>query len=159
MASVSHPSELTLSERVRTLVEEVLASTPHYIVDLEVKGAVGSQSITIFVDSDTNVGVDDLASISRDVGFLIDTEDLFPSRYQLTVSTPGVDRPLKLHRQYLKNIGRTLHVHFEKAEGGNTEVKGELLSVSEDVLLVNSPKGEVTIPFSAIKWAKVKLPW
>lgn len=152
--------DTNLTARVQALIEEVLAPTPHFLVELDVRGAIGSQVVNAYIDSDSAIGVDDLARISREVEFLLDTEDLFPARYQLNVSTPGVGRPLKLIRQYHKNIGRTLHVHFEKEPGVNTEVTGTLQSVTEAHITVEDPnKGAQEIPFDAILWAKVKLPW
>jgi len=150
----------TTADRVRALVDEVLIHTPHFIVELDVRGARGSQVVEVFIDSDDAIDVDEIARISREVGFLLDTEDLFPSRYHLNVSTPGVDRPLRLPRQYVKNIGRTLQVHYAKDEDSNTEVTGTLTAADDDGIEVAVSDDETRrIPYSAIHWAKVQLPW
>ena len=103
--------------RVKTLVEEVLAGSPHFLVDLEVRGARGSQAVDVFIDSDEGLGVGTLARISREVAFLLDTGEVIAGHYRLNVSSPGLDRPLKLPRQYKKNVGRALRVHYQKPEG------------------------------------------
>lgn len=150
-----------VADRVRALVDEVLVGTPHYLVEIEVRGSRGSQVVDIFVDSDRDIGLDELAHISREVGFLMDTEELMDSRYNLNVSSPGVDRPLKLPRQYKKNVGRQLQVHYQKADGsGNTEVTAELKRADEEAIEVAVSSSEVRrIPLGDILWAKVKLPW
>lgn len=147
--------------RVRALADEVLASTPYYLVDLDVRGRRGSQVVNLYVDGDEGVGVDDLAEISREVGFLLDVEDVCDGPYTLTVSTPGLDRPLRLHRQYKKNIGRTLLVHHRKADGsGNTDTVGQLTEIDEEALYLTPDKGKTQqISFADVHWAKVKLPW
>jgi ribosome maturation factor RimP len=149
----------TLAERVRALVDEVLVHTPHYIVELDVRGARGSQVVELFIDSDGPLDVDEVARVSREVGFLLDTEDLFPSRYHLNVSTPGVDRPLRLPRQYDKNVGRTLQVHYAKDAHNNTEITGTLTATDDDGIEITVDDESQHIPYSAIHWAKVQLPW
>jgi ribosome maturation factor RimP len=149
-----------LVDRVRALVNEVLVHTPHFVVELDVRGARGSQVVEVFIDSDEELDVDEVARVSREVGFLLDTEDLFPSRYHLNVSTPGVDRPLRLPRQYAKNVGRTLQVHYARDAEHNTEVVGTLTAAGEDGIDIALDDDETKhIPYHAIHWAKVQLPW
>lgn len=150
-----------VAERVRALVDEVIAGSPLFVVDVDVRGRKGSQAIDIFVDSDEVLDVEALARVSREVGFLLDMEaDLVPGRYHLTVSSPGIDRPLRMPRQYRKNLNRDLRVHFRKADGsGNAEVTGALVGVDDDGIEVAAGAGSQRIAFDQIVWAKVKLPW
>ncbi len=147
--------------RVKALVEEVLAGSPHFLVELEVRGAPGSQAVDVFIDSDEGLGVDTLARISREVAFLFDAEDVIAGRYRLNVSSPGVDRPLKLPRQYKKNVGRALRVHYRKPDGdGYTEVLGDLVEADDEAIEVVVKGGQRRrILYADILWAKVQLPW
>ncbi len=148
-------------ERVRVLIEEVLEGTPHFVVELDVRGAPGSQAVDLFLDSDEALGVGMLAQIHRQIGFLLDTEEVLAGRYRLNVSSPGVDRPLKLPRQYRKNVGRKLRVHYRKPEGdGYTETLGDLVDADDEAVeLALSAAERRRIPYSDILWAKVQLPW
>ncbi|MFQ5572552.1 MAG: ribosome maturation factor RimP [Rhodothermales bacterium] len=148
-------------ERVRGLVEEVLAGTPHFLVDLDVRGASGSQVVNVFVDSDDDLGVGTLAEISRDVGFLLQTEDVIAGRYRLDVSSPGVDRPLKLPRQYKKNVGRKLRVHHRQAgDEEETELQGLLSGADDEAIELKVTATERhRILYDNIVWARVQLPW
>lgn len=150
-----------IARRVRELVEEVIGGSPVFLIDVQVRGNRGSRVVEIFVDSDEDLDVDELARISREVEFLLDLEDLITGKYSLNVSTPGLDKPLLLPRQYTKNIGRSLRVHYRKPDGtGNTEVEGELRAVSDDAIDMEASKDEtVRIRLSDIIWAKVQLPW
>lgn len=147
--------------RVTELVEEVIAGSPVFVVDVEVRGTKGSRVVEIFVDSDEGLDIDELARINNEVGFLMEMEDLIPGRYNLNVSSPGLDRPLSLPRQYKKNVGRDVRVHYEKEDGsGNTEVTGKLLGVEDDAVRVAaSESDERRIPFEKILWTKIQLPW
>lgn len=148
-------------ERIKEIVDEVLASSSAFVVEVEVRGSRGSRVVDIYVDSDEGIGIDELARISREIEFLLDTEEVIEGAYSLNVSSPGVDRPLALPRQYRKNVGRPLRVHFRKADGsGNTETTGKLVAVDEDsIQLENSGDDVRRIQFEDIIWAKVQLPW
>ncbi len=150
---------LGLEERVQTLVEGILKEGPVFLVEFSVRGSKGSQSVNIFVESDEDLGVDQLVELSSEIGFVLDVEDVMPGRYTLNVSTPDATRPLRLLRQYRKHIGRDLRVHYRKHEDTFTEVCGELLSVQESTIQIQNGKGAVQILHEDIQWAKVRLPW
>ena len=107
----------TLSEKIEAFAREAIASTPLYLVDVEVRGQKNSRIVRVFVDADEGVNLDTCASVSRQLGFLLETEDVIDGKYRLEVSTPGVDRPLADPRQYKKNVGRPLSVRYETEDG------------------------------------------
>lgn len=158
--TVAHKTK-DVASQVTALVEEVIGDSPVFVVDVDVRGSRGSQVVDIFVDSDDELDVDELARISREVGFLLDVEELFPAQYNLNVSSPGLDRPLVLPRQYKKNIGRELRVHYARADGsGNTEVEGEVVGADDEAVEIAASESDVRrIPYDSIVWAKAQLPW
>ena len=148
----SAPSDgATLEDRVRALAEEAVEGTDLFVVDVEVRGYQGSRVVSVYADAEGGAGADDLAALSRSLGFALDTEDLVKGRYRLDVSSPGADRPLSDRRQYRQHVGRTLAV--TTADGATVE--GELLSVSDDAVDL----GGMAVPFDAIREARVVLPW
>lgn len=149
------------ARRVRELTEEVIGNASVFVVDAQVRGTRGSHVVEIFVDSDEGLDVDELARISREVEFLLDMEDLIPGKYSLNVSSPGLDKPLALPRQYKKNVGRPLRVHYKKQDGsGNTEAEGKLIAAGDEIIKIEvSDEDVLQIPFDDIIWAKVQLPW
>lgn len=149
----------SLEEAVRPLAEEVLAITPYFLVDINVRGHWGSRVVEVYVDSDGEIGLDDLAEVSNELGFLLDVEDVIDGKYTLEVSSPGADRPLMMPQQYKKNVGRPLSVAY-RTEGGTDKVEGELLSADDEAIEVAAPpEGPQRIPYSDIDEAKVVLPW
>ena len=148
-----------LEEHVQALVEGVLEGGPIFLVEFSVCGSKGSHAVNVFVESDEDLGVNQLVELSREIGFVLDVEDIMPGRYTLNVSTPDATRPLRLLRQYRKHIGRNLRVHYRKQEDAFTEVCGELLSVQESSIQIQNGQGAVKILHENIQWAKVQLPW
>jgi len=121
--------------------------------------------LDIFVDSDSGMTFRKCQRISRFVEAYLDEEQPLGEKYTLNVSSPGVDRPLKFHRQYLKNIGRTLEITTTEDE----QYKGQLKTVETDHLIleakVRRKEGkrkktvteETEIAFAAIKKSIVKI--
>ncbi|ARA92296.1 MAG: ribosome maturation factor RimP [Bacteroidetes bacterium] len=150
-----------IAERIRALVQEIVEGSPLFLVDLQVRGRPGSRVVDVFIDSDEPLGVDTLAEVSRELSFLLDAEDFIKGRYHLNVSSPGVDRPLSLPRQYRKNIGRALGVYYRtEAEDAPRELRGVLVAADEEAITLEEDDGPThRIPYSAITRANVLLPW
>ena len=142
----------TLADRVRALAEEAAADTDLFVVDVDVRGFQGSRVVSVYADAESGAGADDLATLSRSLSFLLDTEDLVKGRYRLDVSTPGADRPLTDRRQYAHHAGRALAVEMSDGD----VVKGTLQSVSDAAVVLD---GHDPIPFDSIREARVLLPW
>lgn len=158
-----HVSESTddIAAYVRTVTEEVIAGTSYFLVDIEVRGHKGTRVVEIFVDSDTDLNHDDLATISGEVGFLLDMEDRIDGSYRLEVSSPGIKRPLQHPRQFKKNVGRDIRVKYKLDGETDTEnVTGTLATADDEAIEVEvAPDRRPRIPYDAIERAKLKLPW
>lgn len=165
----------SVKDRVRALTEEVIAGMGLYLVEVDVRGAKGSQVVDIVLDGDEDPTLDELARVSKEVGFLIDTEDLMLGKYDLNVSSPGADQPLTRQRQFKKNVGRDLFVQHRTGEGSDDEqpiLHGTLeaadeeaievaeLKVSKDKEQRKSKTGRVErIPYEDVIEARIELPW
>jgi ribosome maturation factor RimP len=152
-------AELILQKTER-FVTEVLASEPEYfLVEVKVKP---TNNIKVYIDGDKGIPIEKCVYFNRQLYKKIDEAQMFPEGdFSLEVSSPGVDNPLKLYRQYLKNIGRNVEVMFN--DGSKKE--GKLLqATNEDIILEQtSGKGKKTekqqlvIPFSNIKITTVQI--
>ena len=108
-----------LEEQIKKVAEERLANDGQFIVDVTVSARKGPKKVLIIMDGDQGVNIDDCADLSRRVSQELEEKSFFEEAYTLEVSTPGVDQPLKLKRQYVKNIGRKLKVKLpDKMEEG-----------------------------------------
>lgn len=96
--------EMITRERVSELLKEGFGDGPIFFVQIDVSGA---NDIRVLVDNDNGVSINDCVKVSRHLesSFDRDTED-----FSLNVSSPGADQPLRIPRQYVKNVGRDLAV-------------------------------------------------
>ncbi len=106
-------SALPLADRVRAVADEVAASREAFVTGVEVKGRSGQHIVEIFADTDAGIGVDDLAQLSREIGFALD--EVMPDKYLLNISSPGASKPLVLPRQFARHIGRRLRIDVRAA--------------------------------------------
>lgn len=144
--------------KIRELSEDVAKAHEAFVVDLSLRGERQSQILELFVDTDAGITADRCAAISRDLSSQLDQESLIPHRYTLIVSSPGLDRPLKLLRQYRKNVGRNLRVRFQTG-GEARSIVGRLLEVSDDEIIIQE-KGrdeKNSIPFKRIQESKIEI--
>jgi ribosome maturation factor RimP len=150
----------SIAAQVRAFTEEVIAGTPYFIVDVDVRGHKGTRVVEIFVESDTDLNHDDLARISNEVGFMLEVEDVIDGGYTLEVSSPGIKRPLTMPRQFKKNVGRVLRVKYKSENETNENITGELMQAGDETITVKTSAGDdVCIPYEAIERAKLDLPW
>ncbi|MCO5949983.1 ribosome assembly cofactor RimP [Mucilaginibacter flavidus] len=149
---------MNIEKRVKELVEEKIADKPHlFLVDVKFHS---NGKLMILVDGDNGIGIDECVAISRHVGFHLEEENVIETAYNLEVSSPGIDTPLTLTRQYTKNIGRNLAIKM--ADGAKRE--GKLSGITEDAVIIEETiknKGkkaetvESVIPINTITETKV----
>ena len=119
------------------VAEENLKDESFFLVDIIVKGTGGGKmKVLILLDGDEGVNIDDCADLSRALGMYIETEEIIEQAYILEVSSPGLDHPLKLERQFVKNTGRRLKVQLTDGQvwtGKLVEAKAESLAFEKEV--------------------------
>ena len=132
-----------------------------YLIDIN----HSSNRLQVFIDADDGVTFQQCQRISRYLEGYLDEEGWLGEKYILEVSSPGISRPLKLPRQYPKNIGRKMEVKTkagETFEGTLTEVQENRI-VLEEKKRVKEGKKKVNkefryeIPFTDVRRAKVKV--
>ena len=121
---------MNLQERLKELAESFLKNDRFFIVDVIAKESSGKQKVLILLDGDEGVNIDDCAELSRAMARHLEENELIENAYILEVSSPGLDHPLKLERQFMKNVGRKFRVHMK--DGSSLE--GKLDSVSDGKL-------------------------
>jgi ribosome maturation factor RimP len=131
---------MDLGKEVSSLVEQFIDNDEIFLVDVDIKGKPGNLKIQVFIDGDQSVNVDECSKISRKLTNELEEKDMIDGRYLVEVSSPGVDRPLKLIRQFSKHIGRELAILTKN----NKKYQGELLDVLNDEI-------EISIKSSKIK--------
>jgi ribosome maturation factor RimP len=126
---------MEFAEEIKNIITRKLADPNQFLVDVIVKGHKGPKKVLIIIDSDKGVTIDDCANLSREISKAFDDLQLFDDSYMLEVSTPGLDQPLRLARQYYKNIGRRIKVvtHQQAVEGKLVEVGEEKIKLEQEI--------------------------
>jgi ribosome maturation factor RimP len=149
----------SVAERVSDLALPMIERQGAYLVELVIRGHRGNTVVEVFADTDSGITTEQCASISHELSRALDLAEVFRHQYNLVVSSPGLDRPLKLFRQYQRHIGRDLAVTMRNTEG-EIKLTGELLGVSpEGIVLQGKDDKEQTIPLDVITEAKVLPAW
>src|SRR5580692_1710324 len=151
------------NETVKTvegLVEGLLAAEPEYfLVDVRIKP---TNNVKVYIDGDQGISIEKCVRYNRALYRQLEEGGLFPNGdFSLEVSSPGLDEPLKLHRQYKKNIGRLVELVLQDG----SKIEGRLLEVSQDGIIVEETRGrnkkkEVinhTFLFDNIKTTKIQV--
>ena len=119
-----------------------------------------ANDIKVFLDADDGITIEKCTTINKALYKYIDDAQLFPDgNFSLEVSSPGVDEPLKLHRQYIKNVGRKVEVLLNNG----TKTEGILSNVSDDEITIEEKTGKgnkaitksTTILFNQVKHTTV----
>jgi ribosome maturation factor RimP len=147
-------------QAISDLVNSLIGDDPGYfLVEVSIKPV---NNIKVYLDADTGVVIERCVAYNRKLCNLITESGLFPEgEFSLEVSSPGIDEPLKLHRQYVKNTGR--QVEITRNEGDVLTGLLKAVSDTEITLLVESGKNkkktttEHIIPFSNIKTTRIQI--
>ncbi|MCD6112620.1 MAG: ribosome assembly cofactor RimP [Bacteroidales bacterium] len=134
---------------IESLVKKKLVNSDKFIVDIKISA---TNKISVFLDSDTQLTIDDCVQVSR---FIESNLDRDKEDFELQVSSPGITESFKLKRQYQKNIGREISVTLNDG----LILKGVLLKVSDKSIILqknikNKSHIELKISFTDIKQAK-----
>jgi ribosome maturation factor RimP len=151
---------LTPQEQIQQWVDEILTEEPEYFcVNLKIKP---TNNIKIFLDGDNGITIEKCVKINRKLYKLIEESGIYPEGdFSLEISSPGLDEPLKLSRQFAKNIGRSLEIVFKD----ETKCEGKLIASTDADIIVETTEGkgkkavtqQVLIPVENIKTAVVQI--
>ncbi|MGA7160499.1 MAG: ribosome maturation factor RimP [Bacteroidota bacterium] len=146
---------MTLIENISEIALSKLQPIDGYVVEVNMRGERGSSIVEVYVDTDNGITADQCAQVNRHLATELDRLNLISGRYRLEVSSPGLDRPLKLGRQFIKNIGRQLKI-ISSDDSGKNATEGILQNANESTLtLVTRDKGERIFALNDIQEAYV----
>lgn len=141
--------KMITKEIIEDLVNQQLAGTDRFLVDISVQPG---NKIFVYIDSERNINVADCLELNRSLETVLDrdTED-----FDLTVSSYGIDRPLRNYRQYLKNVGREMEI----IQQDGTKLAGVLVKADQEKIEIEHPvkkKKEIQKPNSVIDLINIK---
>lgn len=147
-------------QAIEQQVKALISAEPGlFLVETRIKP---TNNIKVFIDGDQGVSIEKLVQYNRKLYKQIEERGMYPNGdFSLEVSSPGLDEPLKMHRQYLKNIGRFAEV----LDNEGLKKEGKLVGVTEEEIVLEEIKGKGKkmetlqhhIPFNTIKTTKIQI--
>ena len=143
--------------QIEDVIQPVLADHGLELVALEWRAHGPRGVLRVFIDKPGGVELRDLERVSRQVGDVLDVSDLISGRYDLEVSSPGLDRPLHTDREFRWARGKRIRCWL--ADG--SEVSGRLVDLQGDQLVIETEDGGQDVSRGDVRKARLEpeVPW
>lgn len=147
----------SVAERVSSLIMPILDKAGMELVDLEYRKEGSGWVLRLFIDKESGVTLDDCVDISREVEAVLDAEDIIHHEYNLEVSSPGLNRPLKKEADFKRFAGRLAKVKTFEVIGASKNFKGRIEGCEEGMVALNVDGMTHRIPLSKIAKANLEI--
>lgn len=142
-----------IEQKTEDILQPILNRHGFELVDVEYVKEGSDWYLRAFIDKEGGIAVDDCETVSRELEKELDAADLIDSAYILEVSSPGLTRPLKKEKDFVRNLGKPVEVHTFKPIDGSKEFIGDLLRYDKETVVLDigpEQPEEVEIPRSSI---------
>ena len=149
--------EKELVDRVHGIIDPILLSEGIELVDMEYRRESKGWVLRLILDKNGGVTLDDCTRVSQEVGRSLDVEDVIQTPYTLEVSSPGLTRPLKTEKDFIKSRHHSIKVKTIDPIEKRRQFKGKLLQVSESGIEMEVDGGIFRIPFANVAKANLEI--
>lgn len=143
---------------IEELTRKIAESEGLELMDLEYKTGQSRNLLRVFIDKSGGVTLSDCENLSRQLGVVLDVNDLVKDAYVLEVSSPGLDRPLRTDHDYRRSIGRTVRISFEEQDGKVIQVVGLLTAVDDEAITIQQEGKILRIERDRVRRAQQDIP-
>ena len=140
---------------LESLVERDIGSMGCTIWGLELLGNINNQTLRIYIDKNRGISIGDCEKVSKHVSRVLEVNSALIENFNLEVSSPGIERKFFKKQQYKDYIGSIIKIKYLLKNKFKT-VKGILLKVDEDSLLLKKKDEKIKIEFNFIQKANLK---
>ena len=128
---------MPLNEEISAAIRPIIEATGNYLEDLSITSAGKVKILTVIIDSDTHLNLDQVTAVTKEISEIIEAlEGLGDGAFTLEVTSPGLDRPLTKPRHWRKNLDRLVKIIMTSGQ----EVTGRIGEATETTVLVDSQK-------------------
>lgn len=136
---------MKLTDKIFELVEPTVKSLGYELYEVEYQKEFDNWVLTLYIDGPNGVSLDDCELVSNAVDPILDEADPIEQAYYLSVSSLGLDRPLKTDRDYARNVGNVLDVKLYAPLSGKKEFTGTLKGYDKDTFTIELNSVDVVI--------------
>lgn len=126
----------SIEAAIEELVSPIVDDKGFEIVDIEYVKEAGEYYLRVFLDKEGGISLNDCEAVSRELSEILDVKDPIKDNYFLEVSSPGLDRPLKKDKDFVRYQGRDIEIKLYKSLNGSKQFEGELVGLNEDKNIV-----------------------
>ncbi|NYA24923.1 ribosome maturation factor RimP [Haemophilus haemolyticus] len=145
----------TLEQNLQEMLQGAVEDLGCELWGIECQRAGRFMTVRLFIDKEGGVTVDDCADVSRQVSAILDVEDPIADKYNLEVSSPGLDRPLFTLPQFERYIGQDIAVHLRIPVMELRKWQGKLERIENDMVILIVDGQEQVLVFGNIQKANV----
>jgi ribosome maturation factor RimP len=145
-----------IRQKVLELAAQVADEQGLEIFDIELLGK-GKLLLRVILDKEGGVTLDDCERFSRSFAVLLDVENPVQGSYNLEVSSPGMDRPLKNMKDFEKNMGKLVRIVTAEKIRNQSFFIGRISGIEGSIVKLSVKGHEIPIPFDSISKARLEI--
>ncbi len=140
---------------IAELLEPALGRMGYELADLEVRLGSSGGLVRVFIDKPDGIDLDDCEKVSLAVSALLDVEDPVPGKYDLEVSSPGLDRKLTKVEHFQRFMGESVKVQMRFPIAGRRRFRGKLMSLDDENIVVEVDGESHSLALATIDTARL----
>lgn len=141
---------MRLNEEISAAIRPIIEASGNYLEELTITSAGKVKILTVIVDSDTHLNLDQITAVTKEISEVIEAlEELGENAFTLEVTSPGIDRPLTKPRHWRKNFDRLVKINMSSGQ----DIEGRIGEATETTVLVGGEK----VSFEDIKRAVLEI--
>jgi ribosome maturation factor RimP len=146
-------------DRVNAITDPILSNEGMELVEIEYRRESKGWVLRLYIDKEGGVTLDDCTRMSQEVGRSLDVEDFISTPYILEISSPGLPRPLKKEKDFMKYRNQMIKVKTVDPIEHRRQFKGKLLGITENRIEIEMDGGVFQIPLSNVAKANLEIDW
>ncbi|HEX9123332.1 MAG TPA: ribosome maturation factor RimP [Actinomycetota bacterium] len=144
---------------VEALVRPVVEAAGLELWEAVYRREGGRMILRVFVDQEGGVDLDTISQVSERLSRRLDLEDFGEGRYELEVSSPGLERSLRRPRHFQRSVGERVKVKTVEPVNGKKTHEGALVSADAEAIVIAAEGGELRVPYDVVASARTVFEW
>ncbi|NLA74679.1 MAG: ribosome maturation factor RimP [Deltaproteobacteria bacterium] len=140
-----------IRDRVFELIEPLLYDMGYELIEVEYLSMHGRWVLRLYIDKEGGVTIDDCADVSRELGDVIDVKEVIEHEYVLEVSSPGLNRPLRREKDFLKATGSRVRIRMKEAVSGQRHFTGVFKNCAKGMVFLDLSGNIIGLPLKDIE--------
>ncbi len=151
-------SKEAVNEKIGEIAARAAKENNLELIQAQIVGSGRSLTIRVFIDKPAGVTHEDCATVSREMGTILDAEDIIPAAYLLEVSSPGLERELYSLQDFKRFSGSLAKVKTAAAIDGQKNFRGRIVEIeNEEIVFDDKTRGTIRFPYSAVAKANLEI--